>query len=402
MSNILNKIKGDHVIWAVVFALSLFSILAVYSSSGAFSYARYGGNTEFYIIKHFVILFFGLVLMYLTHKINYSYFSPVIRIALWVCVVLLILTLFIGKDLNDAKRVLPLPFGLSFQTSDLAKLALIIYLSRILTLKDELMSSQKDFFKMMIPVFLIILFIFPANFSTAALVFCISLVMLFLGKVENKYLFEMIGIGFVGVVLLLLVMFLVPESKLEKGGRIITWKHRIENFVEPKEVASNTNVIADDDYQVMQSKIAIATGGLIGKGPGKSTQRNFLPHPYSDFIFAIIVEEYGLLGGAFVVLLYLILLFRAVIIVTKAPQTFGSFLAIGVAFSLVFQAMFNMGVAVGLLPVTGQPLPLVSMGGTSIWFTSLSIGIMLSVSKQMVKKEKEKQEKILQNAVETN
>lgn len=402
MSNILRKIKGDYVIWAVVFALSLFSLLAVYSSSGASSYVRYGGNTEYYMLKHFIILFLGLVLMYLTHKINYSYFSPIIRVALWVCVILLVLTLFVGKDLNDAKRVLPLPFGLSFQTSDLAKLTLIIYLSRILTLKDELLATQLNFFKMMIPVFLIVAFILPANFSTAALVFCICLVMLFIGKVNNKYLFEIVGLGFFAVVVLLLLMFLVPEEKLNSSGRIITWKHRIENYIEEDKVAADVSEIADEDYQVMQSKIAIATGGLIGKGPGKSTQRNFLPHPYSDFIFAIIVEEYGLIGGSFVVLLYLILLFRAVIIVTKAPQTFGSFLAIGVAFSLVFQAMFNMGVAVGLLPVTGQPLPLVSMGGTSIWFTSLSIGIMLSVSKQIEKKESDKQEKFVQNVVEVN
>jgi cell division protein FtsW len=371
---ILKEIKGDKVIWAVVLLLSVFSLLAVYSSSGTLAYKFKSGNTEYYMMKHFIILALGMVFMYLAHKIKYVYFSPLFQIALWVSIPLLLFTLIFGLDLNDAKRVIPLPFNLTFQTSDLAKLTLIMYLARLLTKKqDNIKDFKSAFVPLMIPVLLVVFLILPANFSTAGMLFATSLVLLFIGRVNMKYIFGLIGLGAVVLIIFIFILSQLPE---QNQGRLVTWKNRIENYVNG----------TGDNYQIEQAQIAIASGGLFGKAPGNSTQRNFLPHPYSDFIFAIIIEEYGLLGGAFIVLLYMILLFRAVVIVTKIPQTFGAFLTIGVAFSLVFQAMINMGVAVGIFPVTGQPLPLVSMGGTSIWFTSLSLGIILSVSKEVAKK----------------
>jgi cell division protein FtsW len=378
MNTLLGKIKGDKVIWAIVFLLTILSFLAVYSSTGTLAYKYHGGDTEYYMMKHAVILFFGLLLVYFAHLLKYTYYSSIFRIALYIAVPLLVITLFWGLDLNDAKRVLPLPFNLTFQTSDLAKITLIVYLARMLTKKQEQIKDFKSaFVPLMLPVIIITGLILPANFSTAALLFVTSLVIIFIGRVKVAYILGMVGIGIVALAIAILIMYNMPDGK---QGRLMTWKNRIEQFVDGD---------GQESYQVEQSKIAIATGGITGKLPGNSTQRNFLPHPYSDFIFAIIVEEYGLIGGSFVVLLYLILLHRAVKIVIRAPGTFGSFLAIGVAFSLVFQAMINMGVAVNLLPVTGQTLPLVSMGGTSIWFTSLAIGIILSVSKDLDKRDRE-------------
>ena len=375
MAPFYKNIKGDKVIWAIVFLLSIMSFLAVYSSTGTLAYKYQGGNTEYYMFKHGLILFLGLVLMYLAHIVKYTYYSRIFQIALYIAVPLLFITLFFGLNLNEARRVLPLPFGLTFQTSDLAKITLIIYLARILTKKqDEIHDFKSAFVPIIFPVLLVTGLIFWDNFSTAALLFTTSLVLIFIGRVKFTYIASMLGIGIVAAAIGIVILFSLPEGQ---QGRIGTWKTRITDY---------TDGSKGDSYQVEQAKIAIATGGIVGKMPGNSTQRNFLPHPYSDFIFAIIIEEYGLIGGIVIVLLYLILLFRAVKIVTKAPGTFGSFLVIGVAFSLVFQAMINMGVAVNLLPTTGQPLPLVSMGGTSIWFTSLAIGIILSVSKEIDKK----------------
>ena len=374
MRSFADKIKGDKVIWAVVILLSVFSLLAVYSSSGTLAYKYQGGNTEYYMIKHLLILIFGFGLMYLAHLVNYAYYSRIFQIALFIAVPLLILTLVAGLNLNDAKRVLPLPFNLSFQTSDLAKLTLIVYIARLLTKKqDQIKDFKSAFVPLMLPILIVCGLILPSNFSTAALLFVTCLVLMFIGRVNIAYILSLILIGIVILSVFILILY---TSSSEKQGRMWTWKNRIENYISPDKNDVN-------NYQVDQSKIAIASGGLIGKGPGNSTQRNFLPHPYSDFIFAIIIEEYGLVGASIVVLLYMILFYRAVKIVTMIPKKFGAFLTIGVAFNLVFQALINMGVAVSLLPVTGQPLPLVSMGGTSIWFTSLSIGIILSVSKEV-------------------
>ena len=373
MHYILNKIKGDKIIWLVVIILSVFSLLAVYSSTGTLAYKYQGGNTEYYMIKHFFIILFGLLLMYLAHLVKYTYFSRIFQIALYIAIPLLLLTLFVGLNLNEARRALPLPFGLSFQTSDLAKLTLIMYLARMLTKRQEVIKDFKTaFIPIVIPVLIVCFLILPANFSTAAILFTTSLVLMFIGRVSIKHILALLGIGVVAMVLLLLLARAYPEINFL--DRASTWESRIREF---------KNAEGEDNYQVEQAKIAIASGGILGKMPGNSDQRNFLPHPYSDFIYAIIVEEYGLLGGVLIVFLYLILLFRAVKIVTKCPRNFGAFLTIGVAFSLVFQAMINMAVAVNLLPVTGQTLPLLSMGGTSLWFTSISIGIILSVSKEI-------------------
>ncbi|HMM10519.1 MAG TPA: FtsW/RodA/SpoVE family cell cycle protein [Bacteroidales bacterium] len=375
---IARGLKGDKVIWAVVVLLSVFSLLAVYSSTGTLAYKTQGGNTEYYMMKHLIILLVGLGLMYLAHKIKYVYYSPLFAAALWISIPLLAITLVFGLDLNDAKRVLPLPFNLTFQTSDLAKLTLIIYLARLLTKKqDQIKDFRTAFVPLILPVLAVVFLIMPANLSTALMLFTTSLVLLFIGGVDFKYIAALVLSGIVVFTIFTLIVMQLPA---DQQGRLETWKNRIENHVKGE----------GDNYQIEQARIAVATGGLFGKGPGNSTQRNFLPHPYSDFIYAIIIEEYGFVGGVFVLLLYIILLHRAVVIVTKIPQTFGAFLTIGVAFSLVLQAMINMAVNVEVVPVTGQPLPLVSMGGTSIWFTSLSIGIILSVSKEVEKKEKEK------------
>ena len=319
-----------------------------------------------------MFLMVGLLLMYFAHLVRYTFYSRIFQIAFFIAVPLLLLTLVFGLNLNDARRSLPLPLGLSFETSDLAKLTLVVYLARMLTKKyNEIKDFNKVLLYLILPVFIICGLILPANLSTAALLFTTSLVLIFIGRVKISYIVATIGIAIGGAAIFFAVLFMMPNGK---NFRLDTWKSRIESYSKGGE---------KNNYQVEQSKIAIATGGILGKMPGKSTQRNFLPHPYSDFIFAIIVEEYGLVGGTVVVLLYLILLFRAVKIVTKVPRNFGVFLAIGLSFSLVFQALINMAVAVHILPVTGQPLPMVSMGGTSVLFTSLSLGILLSVSRDV-------------------
>lgn len=372
MKAILNNIKGDKVIWAVVLFLSIFSILAVYSSTGTLAYRKHSGNTEYYLLKHLSILLLGFVLMYAAHQVPYKYYARLSQIAIYASVPLLAYTLFFGTNFNEATRWYTLPLiNMTFQPSDFAKLALIMYVARLLAKKqDEIKDFKKGFISILLPVIIITALILPANFSTAALIFTTCLVLMFVGRVKFSYIALLVGIGVVGLALLITIAANSPKL----GGRIGTWQNRIENF---KSDDSEAN------FQVEQAKIAIATGGITGKMPGNSIQKNFLPHPYSDFIYAIIIEEYGIIGGILVVLLYLVLFFRAVKIVIKSPRSFPAFLVFGVSFSLVFQAMVNMMVAVNILPVTGQTLPLVSMGGTSIWFTSIAIGIILSVSREI-------------------
>lgn len=375
MQNIFKYIKGDRVIWAVSLLLAIISVLVVYSSIVTLAYKYQGGNTEFYLFKHSIILGVGFFLMYFAHKLNYKYYSRISQIFLFIAVPLLLFTLLTGTSINSASRWLVIPvINQSFQTSDLAKLALIMFLARMLSKRqDNIKDFNQAFLPIMIPVLIICGLILPANFSTAAMLFVTSLVLMFIGRINVAYIISLITIGVV-----CLGVFIAIVLNSDYTGRVGTWKNRIENYIEGG---------AQGNYQAEQSKIAIATGGVIGKGPGRSTQRNFLPHPYSDFIFATVIEEYGLMGGTAIVLLYLILLYRGVIIARKTPRTFGSLLAIGLSFSLVFQAMINMAVAVNLFPVTGQPLPLVSMGGTSIWFSCLAIGIILSVSAHSEKEE---------------
>lgn len=376
MKSIFTKyFKGDSVIWAIIIILSIISILAVYSSTGTLAYKYQGGNTTYYFLKHTLFILFGFFIIYITHSIPYRYYSKISQLLLFISIPLLLLTLLLGTSLNEASRWLTLPgLGVTFQTSDLAKLALIMYVARMLTKKQDSIKEFKDAF---VPVFLPILIvcglIFPANFSTSALLFFTTWILMFVGRISYKYLFGIIGIGIIFIAFFVTIAYQLPEQ-----GRIGTWKNRIENFVSGDE---------ETNYQADQAKIAIVTGGFIGKLPGNSTQRNFLPHPYSDFIYAIIVEEYGLIGGLILIILYIILLHRSIVVARSSPGVFGTFLAIGLGFSLVFQAMINMAVSVNLLPVTGQTLPFVSMGGTSILFTSAAIGIILSVSRSSNKKE---------------
>ena len=377
---VINKTKGlfqgDKVIWVVVAFLTLISLLAVYSASESVANRSYNGNNAFVLLRHALMLLLGLAFMFGASRVNYKRYSRLLLLLFWIAIPLLIYTLFFGKNLNHAQRVIGIA-GVTFQTSDLAKIALIGFLARVLTLRRDQLDDYKELaIRVMLPILVVVGLIFPENFSTAAMLFATCIVMMFLGKVKMKYIF-----AFIGVIMVAGSFFVLISFAFSKDNRSATWVNRIERFF------SSSEEEADDtaNFQVMQSKIAVAGGGLIGKSPGKSTQRNVLPHPYSDFIYAIILEEYGLIGGVFVLALYLILLHRATRIMLRAPQSFGALLAMGLAFSLVMQAMVNMGVAVGLFPVTGQPLPFVSMGGTSLLFTGISIGIIISVTKEIDK-----------------
>jgi len=375
--NILKYIKGDKVIWTVVLLLSLLSILVVYSSVVALAYRYKNGDTGSYLIKHIFIVGSGIFLMYLVHKVKYSYFSRISQIAIFLAAPLLLYTLLKGVSAGDASRWLPIPgTSLTFQTSDFAKLALIAYVARMLSIKQDVIKDFKQaFIPIVAPVAVICALILPANFSTAALLFLTCLVLMFVGRMNAKHLLMLIGSGVVFGALLIVMIFNFP-TVIKRGE---TWKARIENF---------RSGDTESNFQAEQAKIAIATGGIVGKGPGNSMQRNFLPQASSDFIFAIVIEEWGLIAAIIIIFLYVVLLFRGVRIANNSERTFGSLLAIGLTFSLVFQAMINMAVAVNLFPVTGQPLPLVSMGGTSIWFTSIAIGIILSVSRETEMNEK--------------
>ncbi len=367
--------KGDRTIWLIVILLSIVSILAVYSSTGTLAYKYQSGNTEYYLFKHGIIMILGFALMYAGHFVKYTFYARIANLGIIIAVPLLLLTLLMGSNINEASRWLTLPIiGLSFQTSDFAKVALILYVARALSKKqDNIKDFKSAFVPIIIPVGLVCGLILPANFSTSAVLFTTSVILMFIGRISVKYIAYMIGMAVTVFALFLMIAYVAGYD-----GRISTWKARIENFSKGD---------AEGNYQVEQAKIAVATGGVIGKGPGHSDQRNFLPHPYSDFIFAIIIEEYGLLGGTFVLFLYLLLFYRALQIVKRTERAFAALITVGCAFSLVFQALINMAVAVNLFPVTGQPLPMLSMGGTSIWFTSAALGIILSVSSEIDKTE---------------
>lgn len=368
--------KGDKIIWLIVMFLSIISLLAIYSSTGSLAYKYQEGNTAYYFLKQFVFIAVGLAGVFIMHMVNCRVYAPISKMLLLISIPLLLFTLVFGASLNHAARWLAIPgLGVTIQTSDIAKMALVMYVANILSQRQkEIKDLKKAFIPIVAPVALICLLILPANFSTAMLLGLTCWLLMLIGRISLKQLF-----GFTGLAIALLVVFIIIALQFKTVNRIQTWKNRIENF--------RSNDDGDGNFQVNQSKIAIATGGIIGKGPGNSTQRNFLPHPYSDFIFAIVVEEYGLIGGVAVLLMYLILLFRAGVIVKKANRTFPAFLAIGLALLLVLQAMVNMCVAVNLIPVTGQPLPLVSMGGTSLFFTSAAFGIIISISRTQGKTE---------------
>jgi cell division protein FtsW len=355
------NLQGDPVIWAVVFTLSLISILVVYSSVGTLAFKR-STSAEMYLIKHTLMVFLGLAAMWFAHKVDYRYYSKISRLALWVSVPLLVYTYTNGVTLNDAARWITIPIiGTSFQPSDFASLALIINLASMLSKKQQNIDDIKE---SLIPLLIwcgvICGLIGLTNISTAVLLFATCVLVMFIGRVPVKYL-----------AMLFLVGALAGAVAIKFGDRGTTAWNRITAFVNGKELP----------FQAQQGRIAIATGGVLGKGPGNSEQRNILPHPYSDFVYAIVVEEYGIIGGGLVLGLYLLLLHRGMKAAYNSERAFGGLLSAGLAFDLVCQAMVNMGVVVGLGPITGQPLPLISMGGTAMVFTGLSVGIILSVSR---------------------
>lgn len=356
------NLKGDPIIWGIVFLLAILSILVVYSATGTLAYRRTGGNTEVYLIKHSSLVLLSLVVMWASHKVPYKYFAKLSLIALWVSVPLLAFTYFFGSNLNEANRWLTIPIiDQAFQPSDLAKLALIAAVAGMLAKRQRnIRDFQHTFIPIMIWIGLICLFIALANMSTAILLLATCLLLMFIGRVPMKFL---LMVCLVGSLALTAAVFLG-----QRGGTFVS---RIESFLSEDEVP----------YQAKHAYIAMATGGVAGKGPGNSDQRNFLPHPYSDFIYAIIIEEYGLIGGTLVLFLYLALLYRGMRVVAISTRPFGGLLSAGLSFALVIQAMVNMAVTVGLGPITGLPLPLLSMGGTSLLFTGISIGIILSVSR---------------------
>lgn len=373
--------KGDRAIWLIALLLGVSSLLLVYSSIVTLAYKHHEGNTFYYLFRHGLFIGLGFVIMFVTHKMKYTYFSRISQLLLYLSIPLLLLTLLIGSNLNNAVRWLVIPIiNQSFQTSDLAKVGLVMYLARMLYLKRDVLHNFKEsFIPMIIPVGIVCALILPANFSTAAVLFFTSMVIMFMGGTPIKHFLSLIPVGIVAAAAIFLVVQFAPEV----FPRAKTWQKRIERYSENKKDANG-------NYQIEQAKIAIAKGGIAGRGPGNSNQRNFLPHPYSDFIYAIVIEEYGLFGGFFILMLYLILFFRTVKISQKTDNRFAQLLATGLCFLLVFQGFINMAVAVNLVPVTGQPLPLVSMGGTSTWFTCLSLGIILSVSRGVELENKKK------------
>lgn len=386
MQFLLNYIKGDRVIWFTALILALISVIAVYGSIVTLAYKYQDGNTEYYLFKHAIMLVTGFILMYYAHKLRFKYYSRIAQVGIWVSVGLLALTLIMGANINDASRWLKIPIiNQNFQTSDLAKIMLVLYVARMLSIRQkEVKDFKKGILPLLLPIGLVCGLILPANFSTAALLFGTCLVLMFIGRVPLLHIASVIGMAIAGFGLLLLI----SSAKPDMMPRLETWKSRLATFFTGEEdLASMSEAerydLAQSKYQSEQAIGAIASSGVFGVGPSGGS-RNSLPHPYSDMIYAYIIQSYGsLFGGVGPLLLYLILLFRSIRIARRCDKTFGSLAAIGLSFMLVFQALINMSVATSIIPVTGQPLPLVSMGGTSTWFTCLAIGIILSVSRRV-------------------
>ena len=370
---LINTFRGDRSIWALVALFMFYSLLAVYSSSVNVAFTKFGGNTTYFLRTQFIMLAFGLIIIIITHHLPYRIYSSLAGLFLVVSIVLLVLTLFVGVRINEATRWIVIPgTGFRLQTSDVAKVAVVIYLARALAqYQNELTSFRLVSRYLMLPVAIVCGLIISENLSTALMIFAICLIILFIGRVPVRFLLAYIGMAIAGVVLFALILSAVAPG----NSRVTVWKNRIEHFI-----SGDSN--ANEDFQSNQAKIAISTGGLIGKAPGKSTQRKMLPQSNSDFIFAIIIEEYGLLFGAIpLILAYLILLFRGIAIAKKCETAFPAFLVLGLVTMIVVQAMINMFVAVGLFPVTGQTLPMISWGRTSVLVMSFSIGAVLSVSR---------------------
>ena len=391
MQQLFNNIKGDRLIWAIAALLAIFSFLPVYSAASNLAYIGGTGNTFSFFIKHFMHLFLGFTIMYGVHKIPYRYFRGLSMVMIPVVLVLLVVTMLQGTTIGgaNASRWIQIPIvNMSFQTSTLAAVVLMVYVARYMSkIHDKKITFVETILPLWIPAFLVLILILPANFSTAAIMFVMLVVLVFLGGYPLRYLAVIIGSGILALAMFILIAKAFPDAM---PNRIDTWMSRIENFSNGEDTEA--------DYQIERAKIAIASGGIRGAGPGKSIQKNFLPQSSSDFIYAIIVEEYGLIGGFFLMILYMWLLFRIVIVAQKSDSLFGKLLVLGVGLPIVFQALINMAVAVELFPVTGQTLPLVSSGGTSIWMTCLAIGIVLSVS---AKREEDKnKENIEDNPLE--
>lgn len=401
--NFFNKImRGDKVIWVVALLFGIVSLIVVYSASSALVTNKFGGSAGRVLLKHGGTLLIGFIMMFLFYRINYQHYAKAAWLLLIPCLALLAYTLLFGQNLNQANRTINLGF-FSFQPSELAKIILITYLARQLVMMGDRLGSFKEVILWLgLPILFTTALIFPENLSTAAILLLVCLVLLFIGRVKILHILAILGIGVVGLGLYIAFDAILTNSHnkqernanqqelaitgettehREKQTRIATWINRIQAIGEDKK--EDFDPFDDHHYQQTYAKIAVATSSVLGKGPGKSEQRNFLPHPYSDFIFAIIVEEYGILGALFVLMLYIILFTRVLRIVLKRPLTFGAYLAFGLGFLVIVQAMINMGVSIGLLPVTGQPLPFISMGGTSMMATGIILGMILSITRNM-------------------
>lgn len=391
-NNLISKTKGDKVIWALVVLLTLVSLLAVYSATGSLAYKNYRGNTEIYLFKQIAFIMAGIMVIYFAHLVNYTFYSRAAKIAFLISLPLLFYTLFFGVKMNEGSRWIRLPFiNMTMQTSDFARLVLFMYLARLISKKQEVIKDfKKGFLPVIAPVIVTCAFIAPANLSTALLLGASCMLLLFIGRVSTKHILMTIGLA------LIPIMFLVGAAMIRHGkenkeeaavtvkktsstlfGRVDTWIGRMESFI------YGSTEVDESAYQVNQAKIAISKGGIFGVGPGNSTTRDYLPQAYNDFIYAIIIEEYGFIGGAFIMFIYLVFLYRCIRIYKRCPYAFGAFLALGLSFTLAIQAVANMAVTVNLFPVTGVTLPLVSMGGTSFIFTCLAIGIILSVARNV-------------------
>jgi cell division protein FtsW len=368
ISNLKTELKGDRVIWVLISLMTLVSFLGVYSSTGSLAHKEQDGNTEHYIIKQGFIVLFGFFIMYVLHRLHYLRFHRIAPFLFAVAIPLLIFTLLFGADINSARRWIKITaLGLTFQSSDFARLALILYLARTISSKQSNIKDFKSaFLPLILPVIIICFLIAPADLSTALLLFSTCITMMFVGRVAVKYILMLVVLAIIAFSILILLGHFFPDLV-----RLATWIERIREFTTD----------SDGGFQVQQSKIAIANGGFFGIGPGQSIQRNFLPSSFADFIYAILVEEYGLLGGFFVISLYLGFFFRITRLVTKSTKAFGAIVVTGLGFSFVFQAFINIAVATHLVPVTGVTLPMISLGGTSIIMNCISLGIILSVSK---------------------